>query len=80
MELTKEQIKQGLHKAYKEAGHNAYFGNGFEAGLKYAQEQFKILNIPIVSGSFSADKVKEAYNDGFSDSVGNKDFDIDNYR
>ena len=48
MELTKEQIKQGLDKAYKEAGHNAYFGNGFEAGVKYAQEQFKILNIPVV--------------------------------
>jgi hypothetical protein len=48
MKLNKEQIKQGLDKAYKEAGHNAYFGNGFEAGVKYAQEQFKILNIPCV--------------------------------
>ncbi|MHA2366834.1 MAG: hypothetical protein ACXAC7_22980, partial [Candidatus Hodarchaeales archaeon] len=44
-------IKQGLDKAYKEAGHNAYFGNGFEAGVKYAQEQFKILNIPCVMPS-----------------------------
>lgn len=49
MELTREQIKQGLDEAYKEAGHNAYFGNGFEAGVKYAQEQLKILNIPVVS-------------------------------
>jgi len=33
--MTKEQIKEGLDKAYKEAGHNAYFGNGFEAGVKF---------------------------------------------
>ena len=47
--ITDEQIKQGLDKAYNEAGHNAYFGNGFEAGVKYAQEQFEILNIPCVN-------------------------------
>ena len=52
MELNKEQIKQGLDKAYKQAGHNAYFGNGFEAGVQYAQEQFKILNIPCVTVSY----------------------------
>jgi hypothetical protein len=39
--ITDEQIKQGLDKAYKQAGHNAYFGNGFEAGVKFALEQVK---------------------------------------
>lgn len=50
--ITDEQIKQGLDKAYKEAGHNAYFGNGFEAGVKFALEQVKKINydavLPIV--------------------------------
>lgn len=38
MELTDDQIKEGLDKAYKEAGHNAYFGNGFEAGVRFVME------------------------------------------
>jgi len=50
MEFTKEQMSKALDEAYKKAGHNAYFANGFEAGVKYAQEQFKILNIPVVVG------------------------------
>ena len=40
----------------------------------------KPLNIDSVSG-FSADKVHDAYNDGFSDRQENsKNFNIDNYR
>ena len=34
--ITDEQIKQGQEKAYKAAGHNAYFGNGFQAGVNFA--------------------------------------------
>lgn len=51
MEFTKEQMSKALEEAYKKAGHNAYFANGFEAGVVFAQEQFKILNIPCVSES-----------------------------
>ena len=47
--ITDEQIKQGLDKSYKEAGHNAYFGNGFKAGVKFALEQVKNFSIPDVS-------------------------------
>ncbi len=34
--LTEEQIQKGLDEAYKEAGHNAYFGNGFKLGVAFA--------------------------------------------
>jgi len=36
MEFTKEEIKQGMNEAYQQAGHNAYFGNGFKAGIAFA--------------------------------------------
>jgi hypothetical protein len=42
MEITKEQIKTGLDKAYKDAGQNAYFGNGFEAGVAFALKQVNV--------------------------------------
>jgi hypothetical protein len=30
-------IKEGLDEAYKKAGQNAYFGNGFNSGVEFAQ-------------------------------------------
>lgn len=36
-------IKDGLDKAYKNAGHNAYFGNGFEAGVNFAQRWIPVI-------------------------------------
>ena len=30
-------IEQALDEAYKNAGSNAYFGNGFRAGIEFAQ-------------------------------------------
>jgi len=59
MELTREQIKQGLDKAYKEAGSNAYFGNGFEAGVKFAQD--------IMNSSLTEDIYVSHSNDGSDD-------------
>lgn len=41
MKITKEQISKGLDDAYKKAGHNAYFGNGFNAGVEFAVGKFK---------------------------------------
>ena len=32
-----QTIKEGLNKAYKEAGQNAYFENGFKSGVEFAQ-------------------------------------------
>lgn len=38
--LTPEEIfKTALNDAYKKAGDNAYFGNGFKAGFDYALTQ-----------------------------------------
>jgi len=59
MEFTKEQMSKALDEAYKKAGHNAYFANGFEAGVVFAQEQFKILNIPCVTNSALRAKVEK---------------------
>lgn len=48
--ITDEQIADGCNKAYLKAGHNAYFGNGFEAGVRFALEQVKNCSIPDVVG------------------------------
>jgi hypothetical protein len=45
--ITEKQINEALGEAYKKAGVNAYFGNGFQAGVKFAQEQIKNLAIPV---------------------------------
>ena len=45
---TKEQ-EQALIKAYKKVGGNAYFGNGFNAGVEFALEYIKTCNKPAVS-------------------------------
>lgn len=44
MEISKEQIKAGLDEAFEKAGNNAYFGNGFNAGVEFAQEQINSSN------------------------------------
>lgn len=48
--ITDEQIADACNKAYLKAGHNAYFGNGFEAGVKFALEQVKNLSSNTVLG------------------------------
>lgn len=40
MKLTEEDINKGMDDAFKRAGHNAYFGNGFRAGVKFASDRF----------------------------------------
>lgn len=37
--FTEKEIQEGLNKAYKEAGHNVYFGNGFNAGIEFARQR-----------------------------------------
>lgn len=39
IKTAEAEYKVALDKAYKEAGHNAYFGNGFKAGFDYASQQ-----------------------------------------
>lgn len=35
-------IEQGLSEAYKLCGNNAYFGEGFKAGVEFAQQWYLI--------------------------------------
>lgn len=51
IQITDEQINEGLGKAYKRTGHNAYFGKGFESGVKFTQELVENLTIPCVMPS-----------------------------
>lgn len=41
IDITEDQINEGLGKAYRKAGNNAYFGNGFQAGVKFTIEQIE---------------------------------------
>jgi hypothetical protein len=34
-EYTEEEVKNGMDKAYEEAEDNAYFNNGFDAGIEF---------------------------------------------
>ena len=37
-----ETIEQALDEAYNNAGSNAYFGNGFRAGIEFAQRWMSV--------------------------------------
>jgi hypothetical protein len=52
--------------------------SGSAYGIDLSKSAYEQLRLHFVSGSFSADKIKEAYTDGFSDS--RYDFDTENYR
>lgn len=41
MTLTNEEMIEARDKAYKKAGHNAYFSNGFYAGAKWAASKME---------------------------------------
>ena len=49
------QLIRKEYVAYKKAGNNAYFGNGFEAGIKFALNKGQTLPIHDVSDSLQAD-------------------------
>ncbi len=41
----KEKLKEGLGKAFESAGKNAYFGNGFMAGVRFIEDHYnKIIH------------------------------------
>ena len=37
--MTEQEINEAMDKAYKKAGHNAYFNNGFLAGIQFATDK-----------------------------------------
>jgi hypothetical protein len=41
--ITEDEINKGMDFAYKQAGKNAFFGNGFVAGVKFAESILKHL-------------------------------------
>lgn len=50
IQIEEKEIVKGIDEAYKKAGSNAYFGNGFKAGVDFALERVKNLAIPDVVG------------------------------
>ena len=60
--LTDDEIQKGLDEAFKSAGDNAYFGNGFRRGVKFAQEkgeQYPLLSVmPALPMLEKGDKIK----------------------
>ena len=53
IQIEEKEIVKGIDEAYKKAGSNAYFGNGFQAGVDFALEKVKNLTIPVVKHRFS---------------------------
>lgn len=80
MELpTQIELKSALNKAYKEAGHNAYFGNGFKAGAEWMEQQLEPI---ITEYGINEIKLKERIAElepkwiptKFQDSIDNGDY------
>jgi len=68
MEVTEEQISDACNKAYVEAGHNGYFANGFNSGVRFVlekQKEFFVIqnkHTLIIHGAFSTvEKAKIKY-------------------
>lgn len=51
IKIEEKEIRKGIDEAYKKAGSNAYFGNGFQAGVEFALKQVNNLSISGVSES-----------------------------
>lgn len=41
MKIGKDEFDKALDSAYQSAGHNAFFGNGFSLGVKFAFSKMK---------------------------------------
>ena len=50
MKFTKEEMSNALDEAYKKAGDNAYFANGFAFGVEFALQQVKSVDLADVVG------------------------------
>ena len=48
IQIEEKEILKGIDESYKKAGSNAYFGNGFQAGVDFALKKVKNLTIPVV--------------------------------
>lgn len=59
IEFSEEQIIDAQNEAYLKSGHNAYFGNGFYAGVKFVLDALK--NTESSSRIIHRREVLEAY-------------------
>lgn len=39
--ISEKEIEDAMNKAYKKAGYNAYFGNGFKCGVNFVLDLIK---------------------------------------
>jgi hypothetical protein len=44
LKISEQEIKKALDEAYAKAGMNAYFGNGFHAGVQFVINYIKNKN------------------------------------
>lgn len=53
--MTEQEIHDAMDQAYRMAGDNAYFGNGFNAGVSYAVKQLEPkwidVSVPLKEGT-----------------------------
>jgi hypothetical protein len=47
--ITQDKIADACQKAYLKLGHNAYFGNGFNEGVKFAESVLKKVKLKDLS-------------------------------
>ncbi len=50
--LSRKDIKKARDQAYLDVGHNAYFGNGFDAGVKFVVDKLKDIKEKPINGNF----------------------------
>lgn len=61
IQIEEKEIVKGIDEAYKRAGSNAYFGNGFQAGVDFALKQVKKITIPVFMQSLPKRLSNAAY-------------------
>ena len=81
IKLQKE-FRQMVKDFDGEKAHNNVAGSVCEHyAIEFAIQQVKNCSIPIVSGSFTAEDMEDAYRDGYENDYPREwDFNIDNYR
>ena len=52
--ISEDKIADACNKAYLQAGHNAYFGNGFQKGVEFAITHLQSQNAELLQGLLTA--------------------------
>lgn len=62
MRIDKGKIADACNEAYIEAGHNAYFGNGFQTGVDFAEKQLEVEIKKLLQALKESTEVIKAFN------------------